>query len=102
MNQEVTVSVPDAGPKNKYGKATPGTITSKARVQFTSKTIENKEGTVYQAVLEIDLPTETPVSYGTEISYTANGVTTEGAVLLLEDILNLAGTQVDYRTVNVG
>ena len=102
MNQEVTVYVPGTGPKDKYGKSTPGTITSKARVQFTSKTIENKDGTTYQAVLEIDLPTETPVSYGTEISYTTNGVTTKGTVLLLDDILNLAGTQVDYRTVNVG
>ena len=102
MNQEVTVFTPDGGPKDKYGRPTPGEVTSKARVQFTSKTIESREGTVYQAVLEVDLPATAPVTYGTAVAYTSNGVTTKGKVLLLEDILNLAGTQVDYRTVNIG
>lgn len=102
MNQEITIYVPGGGPKDKFGRPTPGTITSEARVQFTSKTVESREGTVYQAVLEIDLPTETPVSYGTEISYTENNVTTKGKVLLLEDVKNLSGTRTDYRTVNVG
>lgn len=101
MNQEVTVYSP-TGEKDKYGKDILKPIISKARVQFSTKTIMSKEGVAYQSILDIDLPTETLVSFGTKISYTQKGVTTQGAVILLEDVLNLAGTLVDYRNVSVG
>lgn len=101
MNQEVTVYSP-IGEEDKYGNAEPIEMISKARVQFSSKTIQTTDGTTYQTILEVDLPTETIVTYGTELSYTFQGVTTKGKVLALEDVLNLSGSRVDYRTVNVG
>lgn len=101
MDKEVTVYSP-TGEKDKYGKPVLKPITSKARVQFSTKTIMSKEGVAYQSVLDIDLPAETFVSFGTKISYTQQGVTTEGSVILLEDVLNLTGTHVDYRNVSVG
>jgi len=100
MDQEVTVFQP-TGKKDKNGRPETLPIVSPARVQFTSKTIQNATGTVYQTFLEIDLPKETRVAYGTTISYTEDGVESKGAVVAVEGIKNLSGSKTDYWTVNI-
>lgn len=100
MDQEVTLYVP-TGKKDINGR--PETIKkiSPARVQFTSKTIQNATGTVYQTFLEIDLPVESRVAYGTSISYTEDGIESKGSVVAVEGIKNLSGSKTDYWTVNI-
>lgn len=100
MHQEVKIYVP-TGEKDKNGR--PKTIekVSPARVQFTSKTIQNANGTVYQTFLEIDLPVESRVTYGTSISYTEDGIESKGSVVAVDGIKNLSGSKTDYWTVNI-
>lgn len=101
MDQEVTIHMP-TGKKDKNGRPETKPLVSPARVQFTSKTVQNVNGTVYQTFLEIDLPVESRVAYGTAISYTEDGITSEGSVVAVEGIKNLSGSQTDYWTVNIG
>jgi hypothetical protein len=100
MDQEVTIYMP-TGKKDKNGRPETLPIVSPARVQFTSKTIQNVSGTVYQTFLEIDLPVESRVAYGTSISYTEDGIESKGTVVAVEGIKNLSGSRTDYWTVNI-
>lgn len=100
MRQDVTIYVP-TGKKDINGRWETIPTLSKAHVIFTSKTIQSADGIVHQTFLEIDLPLETVVKYGTEISYTENGITSKGKIVAVEGIKNLSGSKTDYWTVNV-
>ncbi len=102
MRQEVTIYRP-TGEEDDYSKPITVPVISKAHVLFTTKTIKTADGTVYNTFLEVDLPPETIVTYGTELSYKdeESGEVTKGSVVAVEGIRSLTGHKTDYWTVNV-
>jgi hypothetical protein len=103
MKQFVTVYVPRLGEKDEYGKPLKDPLTTKARVQYSTRTVKGTNGQTYETTLEVDLPSDVPVGYGTEIQYTDYvGKVTKGLVIAVNESTNLAGTKVFFRTVFVG
>ncbi|PAE17289.1 hypothetical protein CHH91_04600 [Virgibacillus sp. 7505] len=90
--------------KDRYGRpVTPEQVVSKARVQRKTKVVEASDGQQHETVLEVDLPTYQKVDYQTTLTYVdALGIQTKGQVVAVEDILNLSGSKVFYRTVHIG
>ena len=102
MEQEVTINQP-TGKKDKNGRPETKPVISKAHVLFTTKTIQTADGTVYNTFLEVDLPPDVKVEYGTSISYedVETGNVTEGSIVAVEGIRSLSGHKTDYWTVNI-
>ncbi|MGG4288370.1 hypothetical protein ABEW81_11290 [Priestia megaterium] len=102
MNDNITVFEP--GEKNKYGQPTGYTEKpSKARVSYTTKTVEENDGTRFEPTLEVNLPPSTKIGYGFLIQWTDRfGSVVKDAVTGLEEQLSYNGKQVYYRTVYVG
>jgi hypothetical protein len=87
---------------DKYGKPQTKAIDSKARVQFKSQLIRNSDGREHQVNLEIDLPPGFNPDEGTEVDgKDASGNPFKGTIKAKEDIINLTGSKVHYRTVFV-
>lgn len=85
-----------------YDRPKTETIQSKARVQFKSQLITDREGRQREVNLEIDLPPEVSLSDGTKITYTTiQGKKSSGTIEGQEEITNLSGRKVYYRTVYV-
>lgn len=107
MNQSIYAEIPVYDDKGKpvtddYGRPHTETIDSIARVQFKSQLISNTDGQHRQVNLEIDVPPEVDLPNGTEVTYTTiQGKKSTGTVENSEEITNLAGTKVYYRTVYV-
>lgn len=105
MNQSIFAEIPvtdDNGNPitDDYGRPQTETIESIARVQFKSQLISNTEGRHRRVNLEIDVPPEVDIPNGTKITYTTiQGKESTGTVENSEEITNLAGTKVYYRTV---
>lgn len=96
MKQEVTLSVP-TGEKDGYGRPILQPTNSKARVQFSTRLVRGADGQQYETSLEVDLPSNTSVQYGTEIEYKG----TKGKVIAMNESTNLSGNKVYFRTVYV-
>lgn len=107
MKQQVTAYVPiidDNGRQvtDKYGKPKTETEKSKARVQFKSQTVVDAKGIERNVSLEVDLPPAFNPSTGTELGYTTNaGYEGIGTISAKEEIINLTGSKVYYRTVYI-
>lgn len=107
MNQRIIAQVPvlddDGNPvKDKYGHPETKENNSKARVQFKSQLVQDSEGQEHKVNLEIDLPPEFNPGDGVEIEgKDAGGNRFKGTIKTKEDILNLSGAKVHYRTVFV-
>lgn len=105
MSQTIQVESPvkdDNGEyiMDKYGRKQTDTETTKARVQYKTKLMTNEKGESYQIDLEIDLPPECNPETGAKINgKDAQGNTFSGTVKVKEDIINLFGDKVHYRTV---
>jgi hypothetical protein len=103
MKQSVIVYVPRLGEKDEYGKPLKDPVAINARVQYSTRTVKGTNGQTLETTLEIDLPADVPVGYGTEIEYTDYaGRVTKGLVIAMNESTNLAGTKVFFRTVFVG
>jgi hypothetical protein len=103
MKQDVIVNVPRLGEKNEYGKPLTDPLRTKARVQYSTRTVKGTNGQTFESTLEVDLPADVPVWYGTEIEYTDYaGKVTKGLVVAMSESTNLSGTKVFFRTVFVG
>jgi len=102
MKDDVIVFEP--GAKNKYGQSTGYIETpSKARVAYTTKVIENSDGTRFEPTLEVDLPPTTKIGYGYLIQWTDHfGQVVKDTVVGMEETLNYGGDKVYWRTVDVG
>jgi hypothetical protein len=102
MRQVVTIHQP-TGEKDEHSKPITVPQTSKARVQYTTRTVKGTNGQTYETSLEIDLPAETPIAFGTEIEYTDRFENvTKGQVVSMNEATKLSGTKVFFRTVFVG
>lgn len=107
MNQKITVHMPvldsNGSPvKDKYGKAKTKEKHSKARVQFKSQLVKDAMGQEHEINLEIDLPPDCNPADGVKIEgKDAGGNTFAGKIKTKEDIINLTGAKVHYRTVFV-
>lgn len=103
MRQSITLLIP-SGQKDDYGRPITVEQIVKARVQFTSRTIESSNGNKFQSNLEVDLFPDVPIKYGTRMKYEdpLTKVVTEGAVISIDESRNLAGTKVYFRTVFIG
>ncbi|HLR58914.1 MAG TPA: hypothetical protein VK094_00350 [Pseudogracilibacillus sp.] len=107
MRQEVTANVPilDENGKqiiDKYGKPKTKPIESKARVQFKSQLVRDAQGQERQVSLEIDLPSRFNPDSGTEIDYvTIAGDTGKGTIASKDEVTNISGSKIYYRTVYV-
>ena len=108
MRQQVTVKTPALDGQGNpvtddYGKPQLDSQTTKARVQHSTKLVTDQQGQEFQTMLEVDLPPDVPITYGTEITYTdLMGQTSTGKVRTMEESTNLAGSKVFFRTVNIG
>ncbi|WP_394548812.1 hypothetical protein [Priestia aryabhattai] len=102
MNDDILVFEP--GEKNKYGQPTSYTEKpSKARVSYTTKTVETSDGTRFEPMLEVDLPPSTKIGYGFLIQWTDRfGSVVKDAVTSMNEQLSYSGKQVYYRTVYIG
>lgn len=100
MRQSITLLIP-SDEKDDYGRPITQDQIVKARVQFTSRTIESSDGNTYQSNLEVDLMPDVPVKYGTKAKYEdpVTEIVTEGTVIAIDESRNLAGTKVFFRTV---
>jgi hypothetical protein len=103
MKHSVVVRVPRLGEKNEYGKPLKDPVSTNARVLYSTRTVKGTNGQTFETSLEVDLPPDIPVGYGTEIEYTDYaGKVTKGMVIAMTESTNLAGTKVYFRTVFVG
>lgn len=108
MNQSITLKNPVLDSlgnpdKDSFGRPKLETSVTQARVQYSTKVIRGTDGQTYETSLEVDLPPEVKVGFGTETSYVDpfnNKI--EGRVLAMSESTNLAGNKVYFRTVNVG
>lgn len=107
MKQKVTANIPvlDGNGEpitDKYGRPQTNEIHSKARVQFKSQLVRDANGREHQVNLEIDIPRNFNPDVGTTVDYvTAAGDKGNGTIRAKEEILNLTGSKVFYRTVFV-
>lgn len=103
MRQSINLMYP-SDEKDDYGRPILTEQNVKARVQFTSRTIEGTDGNTYQSNLEVDLMPDIPVKYGTKAKYVDpdTQIVTEGTVVAIDEARNLAGTKVFFRTVFIG
>ncbi|WP_029265692.1 hypothetical protein [Virgibacillus alimentarius] len=105
MKSEITAHVPvldDNGEPitDDYGRPVTKEVKSKARVQLRSNVIIDKDGKERQVNVEIDLPANVELKDGTEVTYTTvSGKEGNGIVESTEEIINLLGDKVHYRTV---
>jgi len=103
MKHDVTIFVPIFGEKDEYGRPAKEQVSSKARVQYSTRTVKGTNGQSYETSLEVDLPPDAPVGYGIEIEYKDwAGKVTKGQVVAMNESTNLAGNKVFFRTVYVG
>lgn len=102
MKQDVILFGP-TGEEDKYGNTDYTEIHSKARVAYTTKVIENSDGTRFEPTLEVDLPPETQVDYGYLLQWTDHfGKVVKDSIVSMEETLNYGGNKVYWRTVDVG
>lgn len=101
MNQEVTLMSP-TDKKDNYGRPILVPSVSRARVQFSSRVVQGADGQHYETSLEVDLPPEILVKYGTEIHYQDAFGLTKGKVISMNESTNLSGRKVYFRTVYIG
>lgn len=107
MPHKITAQVPvldDNGKpvKDKYGNPETEEKRSQARVQFKSQLVQDSEGQQHKVNLEIDLPTDFNPGDGVEVTgQDAGGNRFNGTIKAKEDIINLTGSKVHYRTVFV-
>lgn len=108
MSDTVIVSNPklddEGNPiKDQYGRYIYEKMSSIARVQHTTKVIRDSQGQELHPKLEIVLPSETRVGYGSEIDWTDRfGQPVKGSVVSIDESLNYSGNQVYFRTVYIG
>lgn len=107
MRQKVSLLLPVIGDDGKavkdvYGKPKTQKVESKARVQRTSKVIQDAQGTEHRIALEIDLPPEVNPKSGVSIEFTEiSGEVLTGVIRSKEESVNLSGSKVYFRTVLV-
>lgn len=103
MRQDITIDNPDSDAgHDKYGRPETKSIHSIARVQFSSNIRKNEKGEDVQTDIEIDLPPEADPVEGAKVEgETADGASFSGTVESKEEIINLTGSKVFYRTVFV-
>lgn len=108
MNDEITLYRPklDAlGKPIKDGRGNPlmEAVTSDARVQYRSQIVEGERGMRHASFLEVDLPPETVVLYGTELHWVDRfQQTVKGLIVSFDEQLNYSDTKVYFRTAYVG
>lgn len=107
MNQKVSLLVPllDSDGEqitDRNGRPVTRNVESKARVLFKTQLVADSEGRERRVNLEIDLPREVDPASGTDISYiTIAGVIGKGVIVTKEEITNIAGNKIYFRTVYV-
>lgn len=102
MKENIIIFEP-IGDADKYGRRNYSQSNSKARVAYTTKTIENKEGTKFVPILEVDLPSTTKVGYGYLVEWKDRfGNVLKDSIVGIQEVLNFNGNKVYYRTVYIG
>lgn len=105
MNQFVIAHIPtldDSGKQiiDDYGRPKTKEFKSKARVQFKSQLVTDTKGIERNVNLEIDLPKDFNPAIGTELDYIAiDRKQGKGTIVTKEEITNIAGNKIHYRTV---
>ena len=108
MKQQVVAFIPMVDSKGKFAYDEFGkplkqrSDQSKARVQYKSQLIQDVQGQEHRVALEIDLPPEFNPDVGTEVEYQMiDGRTAKGIIRAKDEVANLTGSKVYYRTVYV-
>ncbi len=107
MRQQVTARVPildsEGNPsEDDYGRPETVEISSNARVQMKTQLILDAQGQQRDASIEIDLPAHFNPASGDKISYkTIAGYEGTGTIIAKEEVTNIAGSKLYYRTVYV-
>lgn len=102
-NIAIVIFTDMSGTPDRYGKYPTITIETPARVNISTKILKNSDGTERRASLEIDLPPDVNLEYGTKIKALDNFmVWHEAEIIDIDDATNFAGNRVFYRTVLCG
>lgn len=101
MRQDVSIHVPVPGETDKYGRPKTKRINTKARVQFKSSVVLNAKGEETRVAVEVDLPSNVHAPDGSKFEHIQSDRTVEGTIVATEEVLNLSGSRVYYRTAYV-
>lgn len=102
MREDIIVFQP-TGEEDKHGEPDYNEIHSKARVSYTSKSVQRSDGTTFQPLLKVSLPPTTRIGYGYLIQWTDRfGEVVKDRVSDMKETTTYSGNQVYYRTVYVG